>query len=92
MNKSVFKKYRLDYLFYLGAIIVLDVFALYYHQAFLLHISIGIVWLHMCWLAIKELQKKRMGTEFFLVLTNIVAMIDKYSLAFLALSRLLLIS
>ncbi len=81
MKKSIFKKYRLDYLCYLGAIIALTAVALYYKQAYLLYTSIGIVWVHICWLAIKELQAKRIGTEFFLVFATIVAVIGKQEIA-----------
>ncbi len=81
MNKDSIKSYRLDYLVYLGIIIALDICAFYCRQPWLLHISIGIVWLHMCWLALKELKKKRIGTEFFLVFATIVALMGKQELA-----------
>lgn len=78
---NIVKKYRLEYLLYICIIIALDIVALYYQRPAVLYISLGIVWLHMCWLAIKKLQKKQIGTEFFLVFATIISLVGKQEIA-----------
>lgn len=77
VNTKIFKNYRLDYVIYLCIIIVLDIVGLLYQRTSLLYVSIGIVWLHLCWLTVKELRKRQIGTEFFLSFATVVAIMGK---------------
>lgn len=77
MNKELLYSYRPDYIAYILGIIGLDIVALHYQQSYFFLLPLGIVWLQMLWQALKNLQKKRISTELFLVFATLAALMGQ---------------
>lgn len=92
VNAQKLKTYRIDYVIYLIGIIILDLIALLYPHTYFYVIPITIVWFQMLWIAIKGLQKKQIGTEFFLVFATIAAVIGKQERAIMFVLLIMLIA
>ena len=92
MNRKTLHTYRLDYILYIIGIIILNAIALYYHQTYFYLIPITIVWIQMVWIAIHDLKKKQIGTEFFLVFATIAAVIGKQERAIMFVLLIMIIA
>lgn len=84
--------YRLDYVLYVLGIVILVVLSLYHPRTYLYLIPITIVWFQMVWIAIHDLKKRQIGTEFFLVFATIAAVIGKQERAIMFVLLIMLIA
>lgn len=87
------RTYRLDYLAYVLCIIILFVVA---HFAILpqqsIYIPLLLAWLPLVWKAIRDLQKKQIGNEFFLVFATIFSLLGKQETAIMIILIIMLIA
>lgn len=71
---SWYIEYRLDYLLYILSIALLCGIAWIYTLPTLFFVSIGIMWLHIAWLALQEIRERKIGNELFLVFATGMAL------------------
>lgn len=92
MNQSIWQAYQLTYASYVLVIIILDLISLALPATHFALIPIALAWLPMVIQAFRQLRKKQIGNEFFLVFATIIAVIGKQEHAIMIVLLIMLIA